>query len=217
MAQAERNDGHPAGNPMLWIVLIVVALVLFILFGGNRQAVEPAADGAITETVPEAGLPVDAQQSAGDEPVAGMAGGDAGDIETAGAAPADPGLEARRYIRELRDRGAPWPFDALMQKASVYLNEGRLADAWLLYFFAAREGHPEAMMTLAELSDPKLFQPDSSLLDSPDPVQAWKWYSRALDAGFEPARQRLEALRGWAADAARRGDREAEILLLNFR
>jgi hypothetical protein len=48
-------------------------------------------------------------------------------------------------------------------------------------------------------------------------VQAWKWYSRALDAGFEPARQRLEALRGWAADAARRGDREAEILLLNFR
>jgi len=196
---------------MLWIALLVVALVLFILFGGNRQGVEPAGDGAVVETVPEAGAAADAQQSAGDEAAAGMA------EEDAGNAAAEPGLEARRYIRALRGRGAPWPFDELMQKASVYLNEGRLADAWLLYFFAAREGHPEAMMTLAELSDPNLFRPDSSLLDRPDPVQAWKWYSRALGAGFEPARQRLAALRDWAGQAAMRGDREAEVLLLNFR
>jgi len=195
---------------MLWIVLVVVAVVLFILFGGNRQGVESAAGGSAVDTVPQAGVSVDAP-AAGDEPAAGMA------TEDAGNAAAEPGLEARRYIRSLRDRGAPWPFDELMQKASVYLNEGRLADAWLLYFFAAREGHPEAMMTLAEQSDPNLFQPDSSLLDRPDPVQAWKWYSRALDAGFEPARQRLAALRDWAGQAATRGDREAEILLLNFR
>lgn len=206
MAQAERNDGHPARNPMLWIALIVVALVLFILFGGSRPGVQPAGStpDAATDSPAQAAPAENAQQE-----------------ETASAAtvesPEEPGQEARDYIARLREQGPPWPFEALMQKASGYLNEGRLADAWLLYFFAAREGHPEAMMTLAEQADPNLFQAGSSLLDAPDPVQSWKWYRRALDAGFEPARARLDALRDWAAQAAPKGDREAGILMLNFR
>ncbi len=206
MAQAERNQGHPAKNPLIWISLIVVALVLFILFGGGRGGVKPADSAA------GAGMP----QPAETESAAPTTADAAPEAETE-AEPAQPGQEARDYIAGLREQGPPWPFDSVMQKASGYLNEGRLADAWLLYFFAAREGHPQAMMTLAELSDPGLFQPDNSLLDRPDPVQAWKWYSRALEAGFEPARHRLDALRGWAEQAAARGDLEAQTLMLNFK
>ena len=209
MAQAERKDGHPARNPLIWIALVVVALVLFILFGGSRPGIQPA--GSSSEAGQAEAVPAEVASAE-----SGEATPQAAD-EAADAAPAEPGIEAREYIRELRAQGAPWPFDALMQKASGYLGEGRLADAWLLYFFAAREGHPEAMMTLAEQSDPNLFQADSSLLDAPDPVQAWKWYSRALETGFEPARQRLDALKAWAEQAATGGDREAEILMLNFR
>lgn len=212
MAQAERNGGHPARNPLIWISLIVVALVLFILFGGGRPSVEPADSepAGKTEMPPATENPnpasaaetkaeADSQESAGDS-----------------ARLMAPGQEARDYIRQLREQGPPWPFDDLMQKASAWLSDGRLADAWLLYFFAAREGHVEAMMTLAEMSDPNQFAADSNLLDRPEPVQAYKWYNRALAAGFEPARERLTALRGWAEQAAASGDRDAQILMLNF-
>lgn len=197
MAQAERNDGRPARNPLIWIALVVVALVLFILFGGSRPALTPAGQEAVSP--PSSGREVRGEP-------------EAGQVETA----MTPGQEARDYIRRLRQQDAPIPFDEIMRRAAAYLRDGRLADAWLLYFFAAREGHVEAMMTLAEMSDPNRFSADNNLLDRAEPVQAYKWYRRALTAGFEPARQRLAALRDWAERAAARGDRDARILMLNF-
>ncbi len=216
MAQAERNGGHPARNPLIWISLVVVALVLFILFGGGRPSVEPAGSEpeGKTESLPATeepnpASPAETTAEAGNQQPAEADNNDSARLMA-------PGQEARDYIRQLREQGPPWPFDGLMQKASAWLSDGRLADAWLLYFFAAREGHVEAMMTLAEMSDPNQFAADSNLLDRPEPVQAYKWYNRALAAGFEPARERLTALRDWAEQAAAAGDRDAQILMLNF-
>ncbi len=229
MAQAERNGSHPARNPLIWVSLLVVALILFIILGGNRPSVEPAdAETAAnpeqslqqadeTETTPQKAPETEAMPGANAAPATQQETA-SGELQASADndRPMIPGQEAREYIRRLREQGPPWPFEELMQKASTYLRDGRLADAWLLYFFAAREGHVEAMMTLAEMSDPNLFAADNNLLDRPEPVQAYKWYQRALAAGFEPAKERLAALRGWAQQAAAAGDRDAQTLMLDF-
>ncbi len=127
-----------------------------------------------------------------------------------------PGQRARKLISQYRKQGKPYPFKEVMDKTLTFSNEGSLADAHLMLFFAAREGYVEAMMELAEMSDPALFRTDNNLLDRADAIQAYKWYRLALDMGFEPARERLDNLRGWAQAEAEYGDGDAQQLLLNF-
>ena len=148
------------------------------------------------------------------EPAVHDEAGKAGEIEREIVAP--PGEKARDSIRRWRDQGKPYPFDQIMARASEFASDGSLADAHLMFFFAAREGHVEAMMMMAEMSDPTLFRADNNLLDRANAVQAYKWYREALDVGFEPARARLENLKNWAEAEAGYGNAEARQLLLNF-
>ncbi|MCP4075180.1 MAG: hypothetical protein GY744_03220 [Gammaproteobacteria bacterium] len=199
MVQADLEQVKKGINPLIWVSIIVIGLILFIFLGSDRGSVK-------TET-----LQLEDQHAQIESQVVETA---EGLINRDALVP--PGLRARKFIGQVRQNGRPYPLEELMAKASIYVNEGSLADAHLTFFFVAREGHVEAMMMMAEMSDPTLFQSENNLLDKADPVQAYKWYQLALSSGFEPAQSRLDNLYQWAVAEAKFGNVEAEQLLLNF-
>jgi TPR repeat protein len=127
-----------------------------------------------------------------------------------------PGMRARQYIEQLRVDGEPYPLPEIFAKADQYQLQGSLADAHLLYFFGAREGHLPAIMKMGELSDPNLFLAQDSLLDQADAIQAYKWYRKAALMGHQPAADRIINLHQWAQTESMLGNSTAQQLLLNF-
>jgi TPR repeat protein len=107
--------------------------------------------------------------------------------------------------------------DEAFNQARSFSDSGKLTDAHLLYFYAAREGHPASATQLAQMYDPTRYSSATSIMDEPDPGQAYKWYRRAADAGDRTAQQMLTELRRWVEQAAKGGDVEAEQLLLGWK
>ena len=176
-------------SPLIWIAIAVALVIVFVLVGGERG--QTRIDSGQTENTEAAGT-----------------------IERSVLIP--PGMRARQYIEQLRAAGTPFPLQEIHEKALSYSREGSLADAHLLYFFAARENHLPSILMMAEMSDPTRFRAQDSLLDHADVIQAYKWYQRAADLGDETALARVEDLQSWARDAARDGDPNARQLLLNY-
>ena len=196
------NESAPVArrNPLIWIVLIVVGLILFVFLSGERGDVPANLKVAEAVVVATENTPLTEET--------------VGTINRGLLVP--PGMRAREYIAQLRAAGKPYPLSQVYDKAEKFRNEGSLADAHLLYFFAARENHLPAMMTMGEMSDPVLFRAEDSLLDEADAIQANKWYRKAAELGQPGANQRLEELARWVNDAAAAGDSKARQLLLNF-
>ncbi|MDZ7768333.1 MAG: hypothetical protein U5K38_04335 [Woeseiaceae bacterium] len=130
--------------------------------------------------------------------------------------PAERGDSARDIIGELEAAADSVDYAEAYRRAEEFLSEERMADAQLLYFYAARGGHAPAAYSLATFNDPNHHSPDSSFMDEPDPFQAYKWYSEAAEAGHENAATRLDELRAWAEQAAAAGSADAERLLLQW-
>ncbi len=122
---------------------------------------------------------------------------------------------AREVINEQQQEKAP-DYVAALEQAHTLRAEGKLADAQLLYFFAARGGYTPAAFELGELYDPLHFDASSSLMEKPDAFQAFKWYQQAALAGDAEAVTRLDQLHVWAGKAAEEGDLDAEQLLLQW-
>ena len=122
---------------------------------------------------------------------------------------------ARDIIKELKESDDV-NYQSAYDQAGDLLRNGEVADAQLLYFFAARGGHGPSAFVLANLYDPVDFDPNASLMDEPDPFQAFKWYSSALESGEEQAADRLTALKAWCETAAAGGDQQAAQLLLQW-
>jgi TPR repeat protein len=135
-------------------------------------------------------------------------------------APAESGAErgdsGREVIAQLRSSPGAVDYGKAYVLAQEFRSDGRLADAQLLYFFAARGGNGPAAFELATMYDPNHFSKDTSLMDRPDPFQAYKWYRDAQEAGIETAVDRLAELQAWAEEAAAANDPEAERLLLQW-
>jgi TPR repeat protein len=123
--------------------------------------------------------------------------------------------DAREFIADVRE-STPESYGDAYERARRHQEEGQLADAQLLYFYAARGGHAGAEFALAEMNDPNHHEAATSLLAEPDAYQAYKWYSAALEHGSVEAQARLDALREWAIAAAEQGNSEAERLLLQW-
>lgn len=134
--------------------------------------------------------------------------------------PAESAVErgdtARDVINDLEADADGADFAEAYRRAEAFQAEERLADAQLLYFYAARGGHAPAAFTLATFYDPNHHSADASLMDEPDAFQAYKWYRAADAAGDERAVTRLDELRAWADEAAASGNAEAERLLLQW-
>jgi len=195
---SEINEQAPERrrNPLTWIAIIVAGLILFVFLGGDRRDASVAPGKTEEVQVIEE---VDSPE---------------GTIERSLLLP--PGMRAREYIEQIRADGKPYPLEQVHDKAQDFQNDGSLADAHLLYFFAARENHLPAIIVMAQLSDPVLFQAENSLLDEADAIQSYKWYSKAAELGQPTAAESIDKLRQWARDAAATGDPEARQLLLNI-
>lgn len=137
------------------------------------------------------------------------------------AAPEQPATEeergdtAREIIADLRASSPP-DYATAVERGREFAADGRLADAQLLYFFAARGGDPDAAFELGKMYDPNSFSTETSLMEEPDPFQAYKWYSQARQGGVAAAGERLDALHDWTEREAQSGNAEAEQLLLQW-
>ncbi|MGV6825762.1 MAG: hypothetical protein ACWA5Q_02185 [bacterium] len=131
------------------------------------------------------------------------------------AASGAPGDAARAFIEALmaRDGSTQEAFDEAERQAMA----GNAADAYLLYFYAGKNGHPAACMVLGEQADPAYFVAGRSLLDQPDNEQAFKWYSEAQKVGAPGAVDRLAALQQAVEALAESGDEQAERLTLQWK
>ena len=124
-----------------------------------------------------------------------------------------PGARARALIAEMR-AGGERDLDALFAAAESARRDGELPDAYLLYFFAAREGHADAALALGRQADPASHTAGESVFESPDLTQAHKWYQVAARNGSTAARDGLAALRARVERLAADGDPEAQRIAL---
>jgi TPR repeat protein len=196
MSELNEAETSSRRNPLLWIALVVIALIVFVFVSGDRG-------DTMSPSKPEVASADSAASTS------------SGNIDRSLLVP--PGMRARQYVEQLRADGKPYPLPQVFEKAQKYLQEGSLADAHLLYFFAAREEHLPAIMHMGEMSDPTLFRAEDSLLDNADVVQSYKWYQKAATMGHQAAAERIDSLQQWAVVEAEAGNPHARQLRLNFR
>lgn len=127
-----------------------------------------------------------------------------------------PGEAARAVIRRFRRQESPFTLEDLHTSGERLLATHFFQDAQLIFYYAATQGHLPAMILLAEANDPLQPETNRRFLAEPDPEQAYKWYKRARAQEFAEAGVRLEALRAWAEEAARSGDKTAKRFLFQW-
>lgn len=190
----------PQRNPLFWTGLAVTGLILYIFLGSDRSGSEQTQGQTVSES----------EQASNSEPTS-LVDNDDSDLLI------PPGMGARNIIETVRKAGKPYPLNEIYNKAKAYQGNGSLADAHLLHFFNAREGHLESIMQMALMSDPTQFSPNNSLLDQADAVQSYKWYEKAALTGYQPAIDSIKNLRQWALDEAESDNPYARQLLLNLK
>jgi TPR repeat protein len=149
---------------------------------------------------------------------------DGGPAAGAGAGAGEAGAEgesargdlARAIIEELRGQGRI-DLDQVYERAERFRSIGLQADAFLLYFFAARQGHAPSALALGRMYDPKSFTREASILEGPDAAQAHKWYLAAARAGDAAAKRHLADLRARVERSASQGEDDARRLMLQWR
>lgn len=159
----------------------------------------------------------------GDEKKPGIPQGIPGSAEISGvtdlgqlptdAASAEEGNAARKLIAEAKG-SSNLDLSSLFEQANTFLNKGKSADAFLIYFFLAKQGHGPSCLALAEMADPAYFKADKSFLDAPDIFQAYKWYTDAKTYGMSQADAQLRDLKLRAKAAAAGGDEKMRRLLV---
>ena len=98
---SEHNEATPSPrrNPLIWIVLVVVGLILFVFLSGER--------GDVPANLKNSQTPVAASVEGAMTQEADAAEVVAGTIDRGLLVP--PGMRARQYIEQLRTAGKPYP------------------------------------------------------------------------------------------------------------
>jgi len=122
---------------------------------------------------------------------------------------------ARLFIKNLK--GKPNAADAAFNEAEAQQKQNKKVDAYLLYFYAARERHTDAALALGTMADPAHFSADKSSSTAPDIRQANKWYMVAATSGSDLALERLTNLRTKVETDAAAGDASATRLMLQWK
>ena len=207
----------PQRNPLFWIGLAIAGLILFIFFGANRNGLSGMGSEQSGSVMSSSELAQDlngvAPEKTAFSPSTSLDNNSA--INRNLSTP--PGMGARKAIQAARKTGKPYALVEIFNQAKIYQEEGSLADAHLLFFFSAREGHLDSIMQMALMSDPTQFRADISLLDQADPVQSFKWYQKAALSGYQPAIDSIKNLRQWALDESKAGNPLARQSLLNLK
>lgn len=206
MADSETEDrpSHKGGAGKL-IAVVVVLTILAILLVPSQDSEEPGSIAPAVNGEPPSLLAPDAAQPAGTvAPVSPQATPEPG-----------PGGAARSLIRDLR-ANPPFDLERAFRAGQAFEAEQRRDDAYLMYFFAAREGHGPSALLLARQVDPATFNSDG-LLAEPDELQANKWYQLASRSGEPGAAEALEALRSRVEQQALAGDQRARRIMLQWK
>ncbi len=127
-----------------------------------------------------------------------------------------PGSEARAIISRFRTAEHRPDMHDIHVRGVGFKNQGKPVDAYLLWFFAARDGHVPSALILGEMYDPEYFVGANEVMEQPDPAQAYKWYLRAAEGGDPTADDRLAVLHSAVEQAAATGDDDAKRLLLRW-
>ena len=198
------------------IAAVAILTLLAILLVPRQQEPAPPAGTPSTEPAPQGGAPslLSPATTAGEAPPADA------DIPGEGAAPtpepaSGPGAEARRLIRELRSSTPP-DLERAYRAAQTFDHAGQVEDAYLMYFFAAREGHGPSAMALAREADPASFR-NNGLFAAPNDLQANKWYQLAAQTHVPGAAEALTKLRSRVEKQARAGDQQARRTMLQWK
>jgi len=121
-------------------------------------------------------------------------------------------IDARTLITELRTASNP-DYNKAYAAGETLRKKGQLDQAYILYFYAAREGHANSAYRLGQLADNVTHKTAYRA----DATQAIKWYRKAQSAGVSEATNALDALKRYYEDKARSGDSNARRLLLLWR
>ena len=132
-----------------------------------------------------------------------------GDIDAQHRRPV--GVDGRQRLAAKTQRS---DLQQIVDAASRAQQDGRLSDAYLLYFFAAREGHVDAALALGTQADPATHVPGGSVFETADMNQAHKWYKIAAQHGNLDASRLLADLRSRIEQLAAAGDTQAQRLAL---
>jgi hypothetical protein len=214
LVETEVADSDPQRRSGPWKLIVIVAVLTLIgvwLVPGDKPEDEPAV------AMPPAGEP---QADAPTAPslLAEGSGGEQTEgqpLPTAASELVDnrPGARARAMIARMRADGDV-DLDQVVNGAQQAQIAGDLADAYLLYFFAAREGSAAAALELGKQADPASRDPLSSVFEGPDLTQAHKWYQAAAGSGNKEARNRLADLHARVEQLAASGDPQAQRISL---
>ncbi|MGD2083175.1 MAG: hypothetical protein PVF91_09425 [Chromatiales bacterium] len=198
---------RPRGKGRIRLALVLVALALVVWYLLDRSE----------ETPPEGGEAAQSVEPAAPTAISPIRREEAPGAPSPERAPAREGDRARALIAELRQSPSDTAVSRAYAQAEAFRDAGKLADAYLLYFYAAREGHAASALALGTMADPEFHSQADSFLDEPDVAQARKWYLMAAEQGDATARGRLAALEGRVEAAAAAGDLRARRLLLQWR
>lgn len=175
---------------MIIIILITIAAILLVPEDKKDEAENPLPPAGITEQEKQtAGMVLPDGQKEGDH--------------------------ARNFIAELNNN--PAAAGMAYAEANKQQQQGKLADAYILYFFAGRKKHIEAALALGTMADPEYFSAGNSMADAADVRQANKWYGVAAASGSEEALKRLTKLRKQVEADAADGDSAAARLMLQWK
>lgn len=132
-------------------------------------------------------------------------------------ATAPAGVAARQFIEVWEESRQPVDPDAIYERAEEFSALNKTADAYLLYFYAARLKHAGSAYELAQLADPTTFNHKVSISSVPNPTQANKWYLIAAEAGHEKAKKSLQRLRRHVEKQTALGNAQAWQVELQWR
>jgi hypothetical protein len=112
MSELNEPAASSRRNPLIWVALAVVGLIVFVFFNGER-----GGSTLVTKQI-EISEPEVISESADEDAASGT-------IERSLLVP--PGMRARQYIEQVRADGKPYPLTQAVEKAQEYLREGSLA------------------------------------------------------------------------------------------
>lgn len=125
------------------------------------------------------------------------------------------GDRARLLINTIWTDGKQQP-EEVYQEAEKLRSSKKFTDAWLLYFYSARQGHGASSAALASMSDPHTYNTFGTPLSSADEFQALKWYSMANAQGYADSNADFLRLKKQISTQAITGDSHAKQLLLQL-
>lgn len=190
----------PPRAKALMVLVAVITIFAVWLVPSDKQEAPPALPEMATPPQTEQAIPL--PPSATDE--------------GEGTAIVRAGDRARAIIAKLRAENTEPDPGEVFDRAEQLQGESRLDDAYLLYRFAARQGHAQAALVLGTQADPAFYTSETSILPGPDLQQAYKWYRLAAAAGNEEALVRLQGLRERVEQSAADGNEPARRLMLQW-